>query len=314
MVAVSIALCTHQGERFLAEQLDSLLAQTLADIEIVVGDDASTDATRAILAAYAARDGRIRVVLNDPGLGLRKNFEATIAACRGARIAPCDQDDVWEPEKLAALSRLLDDTGAVLAYCDSTLIDAAGRPMGSRAFDHVTALDGDLPLAFAFANCVSGHAMLFERRLLDVALPFPERPIYDWWLAAAATSIGTIARLDRPLVRYRQHADNLTDMSGRRAKGHDRSQAGRTSRETEVMDRLDAFARLPGPTGAQYRALRDLWAERATRLVHLPLAAFVATNYDRLFALKPANALKRLGRIANMAVGVRLKRLFGARG
>jgi glycosyltransferase involved in cell wall biosynthesis len=313
MVAVSIALCTHQGERFLAEQLDSLLAQTLSDFEIVVGDDASTDGTRALVARYAARDPRVRLIAHDPGLGLQRNFEATIAACRGARIAPCDQDDVWEPEKLEALSRRLDETGAVLAYCDSLLVDAAGAPLGHRAFELLTTIEEARPLVFAFANCVSGHAMMFERRLLDVALPFPDCPIYDWWLAAAASSIGAIARLDRPLVRYRQHDANVTDMAGRRDKPRRRGRTGRSSREREVMDRLDAFSRLPGETGEAYRRLRDLWAGRQTSVVTPALAAFVAENYDALYAIKPASGVKRLGRVVNMTLGLRLKRLLGGR-
>lgn len=113
-----------------------------------------------------------------------------------------------------------------MVYSDSLLIDETGAPIGRRAFETMTAIDGGGPLVFAFANCVSGHAMMFHRRLLAVALPFPDTPIYDWWLATAATSIGRIVRLDRPLVRYRQHDANTTDMVGRRKQKRKRSSAG----------------------------------------------------------------------------------------
>jgi glycosyltransferase involved in cell wall biosynthesis len=304
MVSVTIAVTTYNGERYLAEQLDSLLRQTWTDFEILVSDDDSRDGTGEILERYAAADPRIRIVRNRPGLGLQRNFEAAFKAARGQLIAPCDQDDIWEDDKLATLVERLRASGAVMAYCDSALVDATNRPMGKRAFELMTAIDGGAPLQFAFSNCISGHAMLFDRRVLDVALPFPDAPIYDWWLAAAATSIGTIVRVDRPLVRYRQHDTNLTDMAGRRGKAKGPSAIPRwLKRDREVAARLAAMARLPGPTGAAYGALADLWQARMTRRFAPGLAVFVWRHRRALFAIKPGSVLRDVQRAAKFVIG-----------
>jgi glycosyltransferase involved in cell wall biosynthesis len=97
---ISVALCTYNGARFIRGQLDSLLAQTHRNIEVLAADDASTDDTVSILQEYAERDPRVRVLVNRHNMGFKKNFEQVISSCRGSFIAPCDQDDIWFPEKL----------------------------------------------------------------------------------------------------------------------------------------------------------------------------------------------------------------------
>jgi glycosyltransferase involved in cell wall biosynthesis len=209
---VSIALCTWNGERYLAEQLDSLLAQDLGALELVACDDASSDATWDILQTYAPRFAQHRLVRNASNLGVHTNFQQALALCRGEWIAPCDQDDIWAPNKL---SRLLGAAGdALLVYCDSQLIDAAGRPLGERVSDRLPMLVGAHPLAFVFGNCVSGHASLLRRALLERALPMPAGLYYDEWLAFVASSIATIAYVDEALVQFRQHDSNLTRFTG----------------------------------------------------------------------------------------------------
>ncbi|MFT4918317.1 MAG: glycosyltransferase involved in cell wall biosynthesis, partial [Zhongshania aliphaticivorans] len=96
---ISVAMCTYNGERFLAEQLDSILNQTYKNIELVVVDDVSTDGTLRLLDEYAARDGRIRVIRNSENIGFVRNFEKAMGACSGEFIALADQDDIWFPEK-----------------------------------------------------------------------------------------------------------------------------------------------------------------------------------------------------------------------
>ena len=78
---MSVALCTYNGEPFLRQQLDSVLAQSHRNLEIVAFDDASTDASGAILSEYAARDARLRVHIHSRNLGIRHNFEAAFREC-----------------------------------------------------------------------------------------------------------------------------------------------------------------------------------------------------------------------------------------
>ncbi|MGO4552266.1 glycosyltransferase [Lysobacter sp. 2RAF19] len=203
---VSVALCVHNGARWLREQLDSVLAQEEVLLEVVALDDVSSDGSLAILREYAARDPRIRVEFNETNLGHVRSFEKCMALCTMPLIAPCDQDDVWEPRKLATLAKRLRD--ADLVYCDSAYIDADGRSLGRRLSQDLNVmLSGGDALRFAFGNTVSGHALLVRRDVFESARPFPSLLYHDWWLALRAASGSGVVYVDEPLVRFRRHAD-----------------------------------------------------------------------------------------------------------
>ncbi len=207
---ISVALCTYNGERYLREQLDSLLAQTYSNMEIVAVDDGSTDRTVEVLREYEQRDARLHVVVNPRNVGVVRNFERAIALCKGTFIAPCDQDDVWLADKLRMLAGYIGQHS--IAYCDSEIIDADGRSRGMSMSRFWAMQDLSDPVAFVMENCVSGHAMLFRRNLLDDNPRLPTEVFHDWWLAARAAARGGIVFCPEKLVRYRQHGNNVTDV------------------------------------------------------------------------------------------------------
>ena len=176
---VSVALCVYNGERYLREQLDSILAQQGVQLEIVCVDDRSTDGSLALLQEYAARDARFRVVENETNLGHLRSFEKCMALCSAPLIAPSDQDDVWAPSKLRRLYEAIGD--ADLAYCDSAYVDEDGSSLGGRISDDLTMMAGREPFQFVFVNSVSGHASLVRRSLFERARPFPPGIYHDWW-------------------------------------------------------------------------------------------------------------------------------------
>ena len=96
-VMISIAMATFNGEKYLREQIDSILAQTHQNFELVICDDCSTDGTAGILREYETQDSRIRVYVNERNIGFKKKFERAISLCKGEYIALSDQDDVWRP-------------------------------------------------------------------------------------------------------------------------------------------------------------------------------------------------------------------------
>jgi hypothetical protein len=321
----SVALCTYNGGKFLAEHLESLLQQTYPNIEIVVADDASTDDTLNILNHYARLDARIKVDVNPQNLGFTRNFERAMARCRGAYVAPSDQDDVWAPEKISALVSALGASS--LAYCDSTLIDERGEPMGPCMSQVVPMLSTDDPAIFAFGNCVSGHAMLFRRELLDRALPVPCGFFHDWWIAAVAASAGGIAFCPQALVLYRQHGANVTEtrfaemlkeaglppLSGAAAQPRvDRTRArGRKLRYLqETEERLEALARLPGRHQAFLRDLQRLWGARRMQWFSPSLGWLMARNGNRLLALTQLSGKKKRRYCRQFFWGVRFARLL----
>jgi glycosyltransferase involved in cell wall biosynthesis len=207
---ISVALSVYNGERFLQAQLDSILAQRDVQLEVVAVDDGSRDASVPLLQDYARRDERVRVHPNPANLGPTRSFERAMSLCRGEFIAPSDQDDLWAPDKLATLLAAIGQ--ADLAYCDSAYIDGEGRPSGRRISDDTQMLAGREPLRFAFANSVSGHALLVRRDLFECVRPLPPELFYDWVLAMFAAARGGVVYVDRPLVQFRRHTQAYSSM------------------------------------------------------------------------------------------------------
>ena len=276
---VSVALCTFNGERHLEAQLRSLLALRWPALEIVIQDDASTDGTVDLVRRLAGDDPRVRLEVNAANLGFLGNFERALSRCRGDWIAPCDQDDVWHPDKLERLAPLMADH--VLAYADSRLVDADGRDLGRRLSQVYRMAEGDDPLVFTFWNSVSGHALLMRRELLAHCLPFPAGvKFHDWWMAFQAARTGRIAYLDEPLVDYRQHAATQTDTL----------QARRGERPSQRIDRdreawLHALAACPGPRQALLGELAERWSARRRRWWSPGLARLVLRHGEALMRI-----------------------------
>lgn len=225
---VSVALCTYNGERFIAEQLRSILAQDERIAEIVIADDGSTDATLEIVrqvAADAQRAGStidIRILDGAGGNGVTKNFERAVTACRHDLIALSDQDDVWRTGRLALqLTEFGSRPDLSLLFGDARLVDEAGASLGSTLFatlelDRATRLalrtDGAFS-ALLRRNVVTGATVLFRRSLLVEALPFPAEWIHDEWLAIIAAATGRIDLIEEVLTDYRQHGSNEIGVS-----------------------------------------------------------------------------------------------------
>ena len=309
---ISVALCTFNGERFLRQQLDSILAQDYPNLEVVAVDDASEDGTRALLELYAARDARIRYTANPTNVGFRRNFERALGLCRGDLIAPCDQDDVWLPTKLSVLERAIE--GVEAAYCDSELVDEQGRSFGVRMSDQFRMGSIDDPAPFLFGNCISGHAMLFRRSLLRRALPVPPGVYHDWWLGLVAAWLGPIAYVPDPLVQYRQHSRTVTDVLQRRGRPDVRLSPGFKLSAIEATEcRLRAAASLDQDPGALFAETLRLWLAWKQQWVCPKLAAFMLRHRGRLFRLRPEHRWRWAREALQHFWGLPLRRLVHPR-
>lgn len=214
---VSVALATYNGERYLREQLDTLYAQTWQPLEVVVSDDASTDGTAGILAEYARERG-LRFEVNPVRLGLTRNFERALSLSRGELIALCDQDDLWQPRKIAVLAEAIGS--ASLVYCNG---------MEHLAADGSVQIEHSIGQVFAFAralgalqiekptrqllaeNWVVSHTLMLRREVLAHALPFPPHHVYhDGWLALVASKLDGLRYVDQMLQTHRRHAASIT--------------------------------------------------------------------------------------------------------
>ena len=217
----SVALCTHNGERFVAEQVRSILGQSEAPIEIVVSDDASTDATveviRATVSEHAGGPVELRVLENAVPLGVTKNFEQAMLACTGDLIALSDQDDRWAPNRLeAAVTRFAENPDLSLLHGDARLVDERGGAtgptlfgaLGVSAWERERIRSGHAMDVFLRRNLVTGATTVVRKSLLENAALFPQGWVHDEWLGVIAAATGRVDFVDDSLVDYRQHGGN----------------------------------------------------------------------------------------------------------
>lgn len=303
---ISVALCTYNGERYLTEQLNSLLAQTYSNMEIVAVDDASTDRTVELLREYERRDARLRVVVNPSNIGIFRNFARAISLCKGALIAPCDQDDIWGPEKLRTLALAIGNHSMV--YSDSELIDSDGGSLQASMSEFWAMQDLDDPAAFVLANCVSGHAMLFRRNLLDEQLQLPEGVFHDWSLAVRAAAHDGIVYCPEKLVRYRQHGKNVTNVLRTHARAGRRPGSGIKAFD-ETASRLRYLAALEGRHRAFFAEFHRLWLQSETAWFAPRLAGFMLRHRRRLYRLLNKDFFLIALRSLSYFFGLRLRRL-----
>ena len=173
---VSIAICTYNGERFLPEQLESIINQDYKNItEIICVDDNSTDGTWQILNEYAKKYNIFKLFQNKSNLGYIKNFEKALTLANKPFIAIADQDDIWHSNKITKLVNAIGNN--YMSYSDNEYIDLNGNPLGKKFSDYRNLKTCTSCLNFALFNAISGHTLLINRDLLNYALPFnPEIP------------------------------------------------------------------------------------------------------------------------------------------
>jgi glycosyltransferase involved in cell wall biosynthesis len=213
-MTISIALTTYNGEKYLREQMDSILSQSHQDFEVVVCDDCSSDATPRILQEYANQDSRIRFYQNIENLGFKKNFEKAMALCGGDYIALSDQDDIWLPNHLETL---LSSIGSnLVCFGNASYMDQDGKDLGvQRTSERLPAiLDTNkkrLIFCLYAGSFFQGATMLLRRDFLTTALPIPENVKYhDLWMAVCALALDSLAYTNRSVIRYRLHGTNAS--------------------------------------------------------------------------------------------------------
>jgi glycosyltransferase involved in cell wall biosynthesis len=213
--AVTILLCTLNGERFLAEQLASLEGQTFKNWKLIASDDGSWDRTKSILAAFhkTCEPGKVEII-DGPRRGATANFlfQACAENLVSEYYAFCDQDDVWDADKLARAIEALEqmDCGIPAIYGSRTrLIDEAGNEIGfSPLFHRKPEFRSALVQSIA-----GGNTMVFNQKARELVM-FCGADVYvpshDWWIYQVTSACGGHVRYDaHPSVRYRQHAHNV---------------------------------------------------------------------------------------------------------
>lgn len=242
---VSIAMATYNGERFLREQLDSLLAQTYRNFELVITDDGSTDNTQLILAEYAQKDNRIKWQRSTHDMGFIDNFTGAISLCGGDIIFLCDQDDVWYSDKLTKHVACYQDPNIAWVYNEVRLVNEQGVSQGymTDTFPEYYGKKRRWILNYVWGSCILGCATSYRASLVHSVLP-PDMnaSAHDSWIQLAIWPAKPFV-IQRVLQDYRIHSLNTSDF--KLSRSAEESKVLEHQAIKDNMMRLKLFSRNP---------------------------------------------------------------------
>ncbi|WCS28780.1 glycosyltransferase (plasmid) [Methylobacterium sp. NMS14P] len=255
---ISVVIATHNGSAFVREQLHSLVTQTVPPLEIIVSDDNSIDNTLQIVQEFTSLSNiPFRIFRNSTALGFRDNFLRGALRARGHFVAFCDQDDIWDSTKIAMCTRYIDDRAVSMIAHTALCVDASNRPL--RFFSQGISRDGvKPPLSYDPWLTFFGFSIVFRRDLLDLwdiedrftdfIVP-GEKIAHDRWVTFLAQIVGQVVEVDVPLVRYRQHGNNLFGDGKRARDPRPRTMAGGSDPYREATAAMIGIVmRLPDAT------------------------------------------------------------------
>lgn len=205
MPLVSVIMPAYNAARFVEQALDSVLAQTVSDLEIIVIDDGSVDNTREIISRYARQDSRIRVLLNEENMGVARTRNRGLELVTGRYVALLDSDDYWEPRMLEKMVARAEETGADIIYCSYALVDEDGKKVCN---------DFIVPAETTFEESIVRSVITCSTVLVTAELAknnrFPTNMYHEdiaLWFQILRDG-GTARGVPEVLAAYRQRADS----------------------------------------------------------------------------------------------------------
>lgn len=216
---IDILMALYNGERYLAEQIDSILGQSITEWRLVLVDDCSKDRTPEIAQEYARRyPGKIAFYRREQNLGsAQKSFFDMLQYSTAEYIMTSDQDDCWLPDKLKVTLEKMKELEAVhgngvplLVHTDLRVVDAELHTIHESMFraQNLDSRRDTLPQLLA-QNIVSGCTEMFNRALADRVRQIPQHAVmHDWWYALVAGAFGAVGFVNQPTILYRQHGGN----------------------------------------------------------------------------------------------------------
>lgn len=209
---VDILMAVYNGEKYIAQQIESIINQSYPNWTLHIRDDASTDSTRVIIRQYAGKyPDKIKFFSNLENSGSPKaNFFELIRNSDADVIFTCDQDDIWERDKIEiTLKEFENTTKPLLVHSDLKVIDNENNVLFDSMIktQHINISRTGLNQLLV-QNIVTGCTMAFNKALADLLVEPELMPVHDWWIAATASIFGSIKFIDKPTIKYRKHNDN----------------------------------------------------------------------------------------------------------
>lgn len=212
-IRISVAVASYNGEKYIREQMDSILKNLSKEDEIVVSDDGSTDGTWEILKEYQTGDIPVKII-KGPGRGIKQNINEALMHCRGTYIFLADQDDVWTEHKVETVMKYLGQNNCSMVCHDARVMNG---DLSETVMPSFFAYRGSKPgfLNNLLKNRYMGCCMAFERSLLPYVLPIPEEiEMHDQWLGMIHDlREENSVFIPEKLLLYRRHDANVSDFS-----------------------------------------------------------------------------------------------------
>ena len=212
---VSILLAVYKpNEKWLIEQLISLNEQSYENLNLYVYDDCPEYPVDEELFKEYITNFNYEIIRGKVNKGSNKAFEELTKIADGKYLAYCDQDDIWEKNKISLMMEKFNDKDVTLVCCDLSIINENSTKTHDSIRDirkRIVYKSGyGLAKGLLVSNFVTGCAMIVKREIALKSVPFAEKIIHDNWIAVIASLNGKIEYLDKKLVRYRQHSNNQT--------------------------------------------------------------------------------------------------------
>lgn len=208
---VSVAMATYNGEKYLEQQIDSILSQLGNEDELIISDDHSSDRTLAIIEKYIRDDHRVKLFMNDES-GVTSNFENAIKRTQNEIIFLSDQDDIWKPEKVKTVKGYYEKNPHIqMIMSDITVVDNQLNPTIESFYEFRGSRAG--VLKNIIKNSYIGCAMSFKKELKTKILPIPRNvPMHDMWIGLVADMNKSALLIPEKLIYYRRHDATVTSV------------------------------------------------------------------------------------------------------
>lgn len=226
---ISVCIATYNGEKYIREQIISILNQTVPVDEIIISDDNSVDKTIEIIKNI--KSDKIKIFKNNKK-GIMNNFKNSLEKSRGNIIFLADQDDIWMKDKVEKILPLLKKNDLVVHNAE--LIDSSGKKMENS--DYFKLMNSKKGIIANLIKCrYLGCCMVFSRKILEKSIDFAERGImHDIWIGLIAEKFGNVYFYQEKLVKYRRHRDTVS-FAGLKSK---------RNLKTKIFDRINIVKHL----------------------------------------------------------------------
>lgn len=212
---IDVLLATYNGEKYLKEQIESILNQSYKNIRLIISDDCSKDGTVEIIKQYQQKDDRIILYEQPNNLGYVRNFEFLLTKVENEIYMLSDQDDVWKNDKIEKSYKKLKQEDADMVFTDVEIVDSNLKQIYP-SFNKYMKLERKIKKTSGIErqylyNCITGCTIMSKKKFIEKIIPFPTNSkylIHDMWMGLIVAMYGKLAYLDETTLYYRQHGNN----------------------------------------------------------------------------------------------------------